>query len=200
MFKKIFLLFPIFFTFIFFNSVNIVLAEEVPTEIVTGVIQNYIKNDNSNLTNEEVSYISQVIIYYSYQYRLDPLVVTALISTESNFQQNSLSHAGAIGLGQIMPDTAVALGINPYDETENIEGTCSYLSTQIQNFSSYDYPVELALAAYNAGPSDVKKYNGIPPYTETQNYVISIRNLYFKLYNNLCYALNNYYIDENQNS
>lgn len=160
-------------------------AQQVPTNIVENIIQDHILNDNSNLSREEANYLSQAVIYYSYNYGVDPLVVTSLISTESHFHQSSISSAGAIGLGQIMPDTAVALGVNPYDEKENIEGACSYLSTQIKNFSYSPTPVEFALAAYNAGPQAVKNYGGIPPYQETQNYVVKVKNTYFSLYDKL---------------
>ena len=168
---------------------------EVPTALVTSILNNYISENNVSLSSNEVNNLSQSIIYYSYKYGIDPLVTTSLISAESNFHQSSISSAGAIGLGQIMPTTAVALGVNPYNANENIEGVCSYLSTQLNNFSYSQTPVELALAAYNAGPGAVKKYGGIPPYTETQNYVNKIRNNYFSLYNKLTSSL-----QSNQNS
>lgn len=158
---------------------------EVPTEALDSVIENYIVSNNGSISYDEVSYIAKAILYYSYNYQVDPLVVTALIKSESNFNTGAYSPAGAIGLGQLMPRTAEALGVNPYDTAQNIEGACSYLATQIHNFSGWAYPVEFALAAYNAGPNAVKEYGGIPPYAETQNYVNKIRNEYYGLYNNL---------------
>ena len=166
-------------------SCSMASAQQVPTNVVENVIQSHILNDNSSLSPEQANYLSQAVIYYSYNYGVDPLVMTSLISTESHFHQSSVSSAGAIGLGQIMPDTAVALGVNPYDEKENIEGACSYLSTQMKNFSYSQTPVEFALAAYNAGPQAVKDYGGIPPYQETQNYVLKVKNTYFSLYDKL---------------
>ena len=158
---------------------------EVPTEALSSVIENYIVSNNSNISYNDVAYIAQAILYYSYNYKVDPLVVTALIKSESNFNIDAYSSAGAIGLGQLMPRTAEALGVNPYDPAQNIEGACSYLATQINNFSGWAYPVEFALAAYNAGPNAVREFGGIPPYAETQNYVSKIRNEYYGLYNNL---------------
>ena len=172
-------------------------ATLVPTELVNNILTNYISSENSSLSYAEASNLSKTVIYYSYQYNVDPLVTASLISAESHFHQSSKSSVGAIGLGQIMPDTAVALGVNPYDATENIEGTCSYLSTQIKNFSNSQYPVEFALAAYNAGPGAVQKYGGIPPYSETQNYVSNIRSKYFSLYNILSSNLNSYTNNQN---
>ena len=165
---------------------------EVPTVAVENLLTNYIQTKNSSLSAQEADVLAKNIIYYSYKYNVDPLVMTSLIDAESTFHKTAVSPAGAIGLGQIMPDTAVALGVNPWDASQNIEGACSYLSTQIKNFSHFQYPVEMALAAYNAGPYAVREYGGIPPYRETQNYVSKIREKYFSLYNNLAYALNNY--------
>ena len=162
---------------------------EVPTDVLNSVIENYIVSNNRSIPYEEANYISKAILYYSYNYRVDPLVMTALIKSESNFNTDAYSPAGAIGLGQLMPRTAEALGVNPYDPAQNIEGACSYLATQINNFSNSAYPVEYALAAYNAGPNAVREYGGIPPYAETQNYVSNIRSEYYGLYNNLKYVL-----------
>lgn len=165
---------------------------QVPTVAVENLLTNYIQSKNTSLSNQEADVMARNIIYYSYQYNVDPLVMTSLIDAESTFRQSAVSSAGAIGLGQIMPSTAVALGVNPWDAAQNIEGACSYLSTQIKNFSHFQYPVEMALAAYNAGPNAVREYGGIPPYKETQNYVAKIRDKYFSLYNTLSATLNNY--------
>lgn len=90
-----------------------------------------------------------------------------LIKQESNWRTNARSHKGAIGLAQLMPGTARALGVDPHDPAQNLEGGARYLSMQYRKFRSW----RLALAAYNAGPEAVERYNGVPPYRETQNYV-----------------------------
>ena len=90
-----------------------------------------------------------------------------LIQQESGWNPKARSHKGAIGLAQLMPATARALGVNPNDPRENLDGGARYLRTQYQTFGSW----RLALAAYNAGPQAVQKYSGVPPYKETQNYV-----------------------------
>lgn len=93
-----------------------------------------------------------------------------LVTAESNWDAAITSHRGAIGLTQLMPGTAEELGVDPWDSYENLDGGARYLSQQFQTFGSW----ELALAAYNAGPGAVRKYNGIPPYAETEEYVRKI--------------------------
>lgn len=90
-----------------------------------------------------------------------------LVQQESGWKSKARSHKGAIGLAQLMPFTAKELGVNPYDPYENLEGGARYLSQQYRTFGSW----RLALAAYNAGPGAVRKYNGVPPFRETRNYV-----------------------------
>ncbi len=90
-----------------------------------------------------------------------------LVQQESGWNDKALSHKGAIGLAQLMPGTARALGVDPHDPRQNLEGGARYLAQQYRTFNSW----RLALAAYNAGPHAVQKYDGIPPYKETQNYV-----------------------------
>lgn len=90
-----------------------------------------------------------------------------LVQQESGWNPNAVSHAGARGLAQLMPGTARYLGVNADDPQQNLEGGARYLAEQYREFRSW----RLALAAYNAGPQAVRRYNGIPPYKETQNYV-----------------------------
>lgn len=90
-----------------------------------------------------------------------------LVHQESRFNQNAISHAGAIGLAQLMPETAAQLRVDPTKPHENLEGGARYLKMQYVEFGSW----RLALAAYNAGPGAVKKYGGIPPFRETKQYV-----------------------------
>ncbi|MDG1459105.1 MAG: lytic transglycosylase domain-containing protein [Pseudoprimorskyibacter sp.] len=90
-----------------------------------------------------------------------------LVQQESGWNANALSHKGAIGLAQLMPGTARYLNVNPNDPRQNLLGGARYLREQFDTFGSW----RLALAAYNAGPQAVERYKGIPPYTETKNYV-----------------------------
>ena len=104
---------------------------------------------------------------------MDPMLVRALIQVESNYKARARSPRGAMGLMQLMPSTAREYRVrNPFDPRSNIEAGIKHLKTLIDRFG-----IELALAAYNAGEGAVKKFNGVPPYRETRNYVSKILSL-----------------------
>ena len=110
--------------------------------------------------------------------RLDPLLVKAVIQVESGEDPGATSRKGAKGLMQLMPGTAQHLGVDdPYEPSANVRGGVQYLSQMYQRFGRID----LALAAYNAGPKAVERHRGIPPYRETRNYVARVLEAYRKL-------------------
>lgn len=104
------------------------------------------------------------------RHQIPPELFVRLVQQESGWNPGAVSPKGAMGLAQLMPETARRLGVDPMDPHENLEGGARYLRQQFKKFGSW----RLALAAYNAGPGAVEKYGDVPPYQETQNYVRAI--------------------------
>ncbi len=137
-----------------------------------------IKNVNAQLytNNTTKDQIMSMIEDTSQKYGVDSKLIKALVQQESGFNPNAKSKAGALGLMQLMPSTAKGLGVtDPMDPKQNIEGGVKYFKSMLDRFHGNTI---LALAAYNAGPNAVSKYDGVPPYKETQNYVRSILKNY----------------------
>ncbi len=134
--------------------------------------------NNTHLTKQASVYKKPIQIY-SRIYDVDEELIHAIVKQESCFNEGAHSRVGAIGLMQLMPQTALGLRINdPWNPEHNIQGGIKYISKMLKRF---DGNYKLAIAAYNAGPGNVRKYNGIPPFKETRNYVIKVFGEYKRL-------------------
>jgi soluble lytic murein transglycosylase-like protein len=116
-----------------------------------------------------------LILRVAGEQRLEPALVKAVIAAESNFNKVAVSRAGAQGLMQLMPETAAKLGVtDPFHAEQNVDAGGRYLRAMLDRYGD----LERALAAYNAGPTAVDRYRGIPPYRETEAYVKRVLNYY----------------------
>lgn len=123
---------------------------------------------STDLTSKYDAYFEEA----AQAYGVPVALLKAMGMAESGFNQNAVSGAGAIGVMQLMPGTAASLGVNPYNARENIMGGAKYIAKNLEQFKNHSNGLELAIAAYNAGPGNVIKYGyQIPPFKETQNYV-----------------------------
>ena len=156
---------------------------ELDKETISDVVEPE-KKEALNLKSKidlkaQMTDIDEIVDTFSSKYNIDGDFIKAIIKQESGFNPNATSKKGAMGLMQLMPSTAKSLGvINAYNPWENVEGGVKYLKWLMDRFNNDE---KLVLAAYNAGPNAVKKYGGIPPYKETQNYVNSIMSAYNKI-------------------
>ena len=156
---------------------------ELDKETISEIVEPA-KKEGVNLKSKidlkaQMSDIDEIVETFSSKYNIDGDFIKAIIKQESGFNPNATSKKGAMGLMQLMPATAKSLGVvNAYNPWENVEGGVKYLKGLLDRFNNDE---KLALAAYNAGPNAVKKYGGVPPYKETQNYVNSIMSAYDKI-------------------
>ena len=158
----------------------------VPSDEATPQYASFIHNHNPHLSARESYRIAEGILGYSRRYGVDARLIVAMVICESDFNPKEVSHAGAMGLGQLMPDTVQDYGItNPFDSVQNLYGTVREIRSHIdkyQNQTGDDYQaLVLGLAAYNAGEGAVRRHGGVPPFRETQNYVRKVIKLYHKL-------------------
>jgi len=136
------------------------------------------RNMTASKLKKRADNYADVIQAYSIAYEIDPNLVKAIIAIESCFDHKAVSSVGARGLMQLMPATAKELGVkDSFDGKANIRGGIKYFSQMLERFNNN---IELALAAYNAGPNAVEKYGGIPPYAETKGYVKKVLKRYNK--------------------
>lgn len=134
------------------------------------------KSHKSYRSYKSYEFYNDIINRNSRKYNLDPFLIRAVITAESNWQPTAVSPKGAMGLMQLMPLTAREVGVkNPFNPEENIEGGTRYLRSLLDMFNG---DITLALAAYNSGPETVRKFGGIPPIAETRGYIKKVLSMY----------------------
>lgn len=150
---------------------KILAGEQATGTSVTGAASSV--TSEKNFATDD---ISKMIEFSAKKYGVDAKLAMAVAKVESNLQPDVVSSVGAVGVMQLMPETAQGLGVrNSKDPRENIDGGVRYLK---ELMTTFDGDIPKAVAAYNAGPQAVKKYNGTPPYSETQAYVTKVMGLY----------------------
>jgi hypothetical protein len=156
----------------------ITLSDMPPPSSAREMISHVEKTRVTKRTRADYSehYYNYLIRNKAYKYNVDPSLIEAIISVESNFNSRAVSSKGAMGLMQLMPSTAKAMGVyNPFDPEDNIEAGVRYLKYLLKRFNG---DLRLALAAYNAGPTLVNQYGTVPPFKETVQYLKKIFSLY----------------------
>ena len=131
---------------------------------------------NPHLPLWQSSNLAKHVLQNAVRWRVDANILVALVSVESAWRTHARSYAGAIGLGQLMPGTARSLHVNPRDPYQNLQGSAHYLGGFLKKYRNSPHRYSLAFAAYNAGPNAVSEFGGIPPYYETQHYVVKVMN------------------------
>ena len=134
----------------------------------------------ANHQEASITQIKNYIVKCAVEMGVEPEIVLAIAKKESGFCQNKRSYMGAVGVFQLMPSTAKRMGYNPYNYRDNIKCGIAYYKKMKKMFNSDT----LALAAYNAGPGNVKKYGGVPPFGETRRFVATCMSDYSKYKNN----------------
>lgn len=171
--------FAVLSLFLFTNLTGVLFSRVLAPEVVAQPIA-VVRPIPADIPSSGSEQIDRLIFEAGERDGVDPRFIHAVIWQESRYVANAQSHAGAVGLMQLMPATAERFGCHDRnDPAANIEAGTKYLSWLLKRFSGN---VELALAGYNAGEGSVDKYNGIPPYNETRNYVKIISQRYGKSY------------------
>lgn len=129
---------------------------------------------DANTQNNKVTTVKQYIVKHALDLGIDPALALSIAKAESGFRHEARSVHGAVGVFQLMPSTAKKIGYNPYNLNENVKAGLVYYRMMYSMFGS----TELALAAYNAGPGNVKRYKGVPPFGETKRFISKIMSEY----------------------
>lgn len=133
-----------------------------------------LRHINPQLPGWQSHELAKRVLSSALRFKVNANLLVALVSVESAWHTHARSRVGAIGLGQLMPGTAAELGVNPHNADQNLYGAARYLGGLLMKYIHKADRYQLACAAYNAGPKAVARFGGIPPYAETQRYVVKV--------------------------
>ncbi len=160
---------------LFFPSIAQAAPHPTPANSATvAVYATVLRHYNPQLPDWQSKDLARHLLTTANRWKLDANMLAAIVTVESSWQTHAVSRTGALGLGQLMPGTAAMLGVNAHDPASNLSGAARYLHGLMQTFGANPHRYDLVFAAYNAGPKAVQRFGGIPPYEETQNYVVKV--------------------------
>ncbi|MFN2448318.1 MAG: lytic transglycosylase domain-containing protein [Candidatus Baltobacteraceae bacterium] len=136
---------------------------------------------NPHMPSWQSRELAEHLLINASRWKVDANILVALVSVESAWRTGARSWVGAIGLGQLMPGTAALMHVNPRDPYQNLQGAARYLGGLLHRYRKSPHQYSLAFAAYNAGPRAVARYQGIPPFAETQNYVVKVMSAWHRV-------------------
>ena len=148
------------------------------TPAAIAVYARVLRHINPQMPGWQSTSLARRVLVNAERWRIDANMLVAIVAVESAWHTHAISSAGAIGLGQLMPGTAASLRVNPRDPAQNLYGAARYLRGLMQRFGSH---YDEIFAAYNAGPKAVSEYGGIPPYDETEHYVVRVAGEWARL-------------------
>lgn len=146
-----------------------------------GVYAKVLRKINPHMPAWQSQSLAMHLLINANRWKIDANMLVALVTVESAWHTHARSWAGAIGLGQLMPGTAAHLHVNPRDPYQNLQGAARYLYGLLARFHGKPDSYALAFAAYNAGPKAVEEFGGIPPFAETENYVVKVTSTWQKI-------------------
>lgn len=164
------------FIFSIFSFAPAQAAADSPPDV--GVYAQVLRKINPKLQLGQSRDLAKHVLVNAARWNVDANLLVALVTVESRWRPAARSRVGALGLGQLMPGTARTLHVNPRVADQNLAGCAHYLSGLISKYENSPNQFQLAFAAYNAGPKAVQRYHGIPPFTETQHYVVRVMRMW----------------------
>ena len=153
-------------------------ATSTGTSANISIYARVLRTINPRLQKGQSRDLAQHVLANAARWNLDANLLVALVTVESRWRPAARSRVGAFGLGQLMPGTAQTLGVNAHNADSNLSGCAHYLSAMISKYQNKPNGFQLAFAAYNAGPKAVDRYHGIPPFNETQHYVVRVMRMW----------------------